>query len=347
MGSDVLDESDASGNITDEFIFFEGKRIARRNVSSGNIYYYFADHLGTARVVTNATGAVPPVDDSDFYPFGAERPILSSSGNTYKFTGKERDPESGLDNFGARYFSSQYGRFMTPDWAVRPTAVPYAMFGDPQTLNLYGYVRNNPLSKSDIDGHCYPWCTVLGGFVAGGLIGGGGEIIAEKWRGHSIDWTKVKGSAIKGAIAGAVIGLAGPQAGVAATAALGAGGNVVGGIADRTYEGKSAKEVFSPTAVTKDAASGAIGGAIGGSQAGETAGEYVAEGSAKIAAASGDQATANFYLNNASAIGVGTAKAIDLVQSTAESYHDQTSQQRPEPPRSKAECGEEAADKCR
>jgi RHS repeat-associated protein len=71
-----------------------------------------------------------------------------------EFTGKERDTESGLDMFGARYYGSGLGRFMTPDWAAKATAVPYAMFGDPQTLNLYGYVRNNPLSHVDADGHC-------------------------------------------------------------------------------------------------------------------------------------------------------------------------------------------------
>jgi RHS repeat-associated protein len=72
---------------------------------------------------------------------------------THKFTGKERDSESGLDNFGARYFASTMGRFMSPDWAARPTAVPYAVFGDPQSLNLYTYVRNDPVSRADADGH--------------------------------------------------------------------------------------------------------------------------------------------------------------------------------------------------
>ncbi len=70
-----------------------------------------------------------------------------------QFTGKERDAESGLDNFGARYFTSSMGRFMTPDWAARPTTVPYAVFGDPQSLNLYNYVRNDPVSRIDPDGH--------------------------------------------------------------------------------------------------------------------------------------------------------------------------------------------------
>lgn len=70
------------------------------------------------------------------------------------YIGKERDAESGLDYFGTRYYSSAIGRFLTPDWAAKPTAVPYGDFGDPQSLNLHSYVRNNPLSKTDPDGHC-------------------------------------------------------------------------------------------------------------------------------------------------------------------------------------------------
>jgi RHS repeat-associated protein len=156
MGSDPLDETDLAGNTNNssfnEYIFFGGQRIARRDFQN-NVNYYFADHLGTARIVANSSGVI--LDDSDFYPFGAERPILSSSGNNYKFTGKELDSESGLDEFGARYYSSAMGRFMTPDWAAKPIAVPYADFGNPQSLNLYSYVGNNPLSRADADGHEY------------------------------------------------------------------------------------------------------------------------------------------------------------------------------------------------
>jgi RHS repeat-associated protein len=68
-------------------------------------------------------------------------------------TGKERDSESGLDMFGARYYGSSLGRFMTPDWAAKPTNVPYASFGNPQSLNLYSYVSNNPCTTRDPDGH--------------------------------------------------------------------------------------------------------------------------------------------------------------------------------------------------
>jgi RHS repeat-associated protein len=67
--------------------------------------------------------------------------------------GKERDAESGNDYFGARYYGSKMGRFMSPDWSSKVSPVPYANLADPQTLNLYEYVRNNPLSLVDDDGH--------------------------------------------------------------------------------------------------------------------------------------------------------------------------------------------------
>src|SRR5258708_20174702 len=94
MGSDPLDETDLVGNTNNasfnEYIFFGGKRIAPRD-STNAVSYYFADHLGTARIVASATGTV--LDDSDFYPVGGERPTASSSGNTYKFSRKEPNPE--------------------------------------------------------------------------------------------------------------------------------------------------------------------------------------------------------------------------------------------------------------
>jgi RHS repeat-associated protein len=323
---ETLAETNLTGTINEEYVYFNGERIARIDRPNGTPHYYFSNNIGSHTMVTSATGACE--QDIDYYPYGGV--ITDHCPNVpqhFKFTGKERDSESGFDMFGARYYGSSLGRFITPDWATKATTVPYADFGDPQSLNLYGYVRNNPLSKADADGHCYPWCTVIGGAIIGGVIGGGGEIIAAKLHGQSIDWKKVEGSAVKGAVTGAAIGLAGPEAGVAATAALGAGGNVVGGVADRTIQGQSAKEVLSPTEVAKDAASGAIGGAIGGAKVGEQAGEFVANNAAKVAEASGDQASAAMFTNNASAIGTGVAKAIDVTQGAAESYHDQSNQQ--------------------
>lgn len=70
------------------------------------------------------------------------------------YTGKERDAESGLDYFEARYLNSNLGRFMTPDYADGPTTIPFANLGDPQSLNLYSYVRDDPNNGIDADGHC-------------------------------------------------------------------------------------------------------------------------------------------------------------------------------------------------
>lgn len=144
LGAQPLSETDYAGNLVDEYVSFNGARTARID-SSKNVAYYFADHLGSSRVVTDASGNI--LDDSDFYPFGVERPVSSSSGNTYKFTGYERDVESGLDYASARHFSSALGRFMSPD----PLS-GYA--GNPQSWNRYAYVQNNPLNSVDPSGMC-------------------------------------------------------------------------------------------------------------------------------------------------------------------------------------------------
>lgn len=65
-----------------------------------------------------------------------------------RLPGKERDAETGLDYFGARYYGSAIGRFTSPD---EPLADQYP--GDPQSWNLYGYVRNNPLHNIDLNGN--------------------------------------------------------------------------------------------------------------------------------------------------------------------------------------------------
>jgi RHS repeat-associated protein len=89
-------------------------------------------------------------------PLIASHPRQTTAVNRYKFTGKERDTETGLDYFGARYYASSMGRYLSPDWSEAPQPVPYADFGNPQTLNLYQYVGNNPITTFDADGHCWP-----------------------------------------------------------------------------------------------------------------------------------------------------------------------------------------------
>jgi RHS repeat-associated protein len=96
------------------------------------------------------------------FSFSISSYTLGLSGSLYDgrvgscSTGKERDTESGNDYFEARYYSSAMGRFLSPDWSAKEDPIPYAKLDDPQSLNLYAYVRNNPLSRTDPDGHQEP-----------------------------------------------------------------------------------------------------------------------------------------------------------------------------------------------
>ena len=157
-GGSILAETDSSGNWTN-YIFFAGQRLAR-NVpqahKAADIKYYITDHLHSTAMFVDKAGTTSAIqDDNDFYPWGGVVTGVgkTTSTNHYKFTAKERDTESQLDYFGARYYANATGRFMSPDWAAKPVTVPYAQFGDPQSLNLYSYVRNSPIVRIDYDGH--------------------------------------------------------------------------------------------------------------------------------------------------------------------------------------------------
>jgi RHS repeat-associated protein len=140
----VLTESSLSGTINEEYVFFNGVRIARVDRPTGAVHYYFSNQVGSHTMVTSATGVCE--QDIDYFPYGGV--IVDHCLNVpqhYKFTGKERDSESGLDNFGARYNASTMGRFMSPD----PLG---GHLVNPQSLNKYAYVLNNPLTLTDPTG---------------------------------------------------------------------------------------------------------------------------------------------------------------------------------------------------
>jgi RHS repeat-associated protein len=109
------------------------------------VEYYHLDALGSVRAVTDATGGL--IRTHDYRPFGeGENPAAGA--DAVRFTGKERDAETGLDYFGARYYASRSGRFTTVD----PVMNVEAALVDPQRWNRYAYTRNNPLALVDPDG---------------------------------------------------------------------------------------------------------------------------------------------------------------------------------------------------
>jgi RHS repeat-associated protein len=147
--------------------------------TTGTLQWVVTDALGTPRMIADQTGSLAGIKRRDYLPFGEE--ILAGVGhrqpaNGYsvsqsqqprqQFTGKERDSETGLDYFEARYYSSLQGRFTSPDeftggpdelydFADDASDNPmlYAEQGEPQSLNKYQYCFNNPLVYTDIDGH--------------------------------------------------------------------------------------------------------------------------------------------------------------------------------------------------
>ena len=115
--------------------------------AQGTVEYYHVDALGSVRAVTDQSGAV--VRRHDYFPFGEE--YLAQTGrDARRFTGQERDAETGLDSFGARAYASRSGRFTTAD----PGHVGGNVL-DPQSWNAYAYARSNPLRFVDPTGTDY------------------------------------------------------------------------------------------------------------------------------------------------------------------------------------------------
>jgi RHS repeat-associated protein len=218
----------------------------------------------------------------DYTPFGEEIPAGYAERGTewggydrvnQKFTAKERDQETGLDYFGARYMSSAQGRFTTVD----PVMATASLF-DPQSWNAYSYTLNNPLKYVDKDGHVPILAITAGvGALAGGIVGAAreyGNQIQES--GHITSsgriWTAAGGGALSGGLAGLTLGIGagtGVAAGVVETGIVTASTTVIGDFAQhRTNDalglsnsGESETELRDTLV---DAASAGLAGSVAG-----------------------------------------------------------------------------------
>jgi RHS repeat-associated protein len=172
-GELISERNEATGAVTKAY-FYKGGELLATTTNGGNYQCATADHLGSPRAWTDDSGNLIAGGRHDYCPFGEELSAgvgirsaalgYGADSTRQKFTGKQRDDETGLDYFEARYFSSVQGRFISPDEftggptelfaevaAHNPTF--YADIFDPQSLNKYAYCLNNPLIFVDPDGH--------------------------------------------------------------------------------------------------------------------------------------------------------------------------------------------------
>jgi len=157
-------------------VYAAGGLLATYDVTG--LHFHIADPVGTRRMqVGGNLGGGPyvvslgqPETVFQSLPYGdqlapvtdQEAPASADDSTPLHFTGKERDSETQNDYFGARYYASTMARFLSPDWNATAEPVPYATMGNPQSLNLFAYVGNNPLVRADADGHdAEPWSHVF------------------------------------------------------------------------------------------------------------------------------------------------------------------------------------------
>lgn len=162
---DQLAKLNASGVMLRTEVYAGGRHLVTYdNSGTPSTDFIFSDWLGNMRLVYNQAGNT--VETCQNWPFGDALNCSNGSINlpsAMHFAGKPRDAESGLDDFGARFYDAggqgayYIGRFMTPDWSASPAAVPYANLSNPQSFDLYPYSLDNPITFSDTDGHFLGW----------------------------------------------------------------------------------------------------------------------------------------------------------------------------------------------
>jgi RHS repeat-associated protein/uncharacterized repeat protein (TIGR01451 family) len=161
-------EEEIQTGVTRSHYALQGKVVAQRSSSSNQVLYLHSDHLGSVSAVTDANGLL--VNKQDFTPWGEIRGGGTGVTQTsLNFTGQRRD-STGLLYYHARYYDPNLGRFLSADSVVPGTAhtsltvtyhatsLPTAEKappspGNPQALNRFAYVLNNPLTYTDPSGH--------------------------------------------------------------------------------------------------------------------------------------------------------------------------------------------------
>jgi RHS repeat-associated protein len=142
-----------------KYYYANGQRIAMQK--EGVVYYVHSDHLGSTSLTTcgsqdgcDGTPYQGVVARQLYHPYGSPRWSQGTLPTDYTFTGQRNEAGLGLMHYGARFYSPRLGRFVSADSIVPD-------YEDPQALNRYAYVLNNPCRYTDPSGHCIPFCAPL------------------------------------------------------------------------------------------------------------------------------------------------------------------------------------------
>jgi len=130
-----------NGTVINETYYYDENILIARKDNDGKKFFYHPDHLGSTNLVTNQSGNI--VEETFYLPYGE---VLEGEGDRFQFTGKEKDSETELNYYGARYYDSELKHFTQADSVL-------AEVYDPQQLNKYGYARDNPYKYVDPSGN--------------------------------------------------------------------------------------------------------------------------------------------------------------------------------------------------
>ncbi len=177
-----------SSGVFDTVYYYDEKDLVARKDPDGKKFFYHPDHLGSTTLITNESGDV--IEEVTYEPFGK---LIESSDERFLYTGKELDRSTSLQYYGARYYSPELGRFVEPD-----SNLPNVY--DPQQLNRYSYVRNNPYKYTDPDGN---FINIAAGAGIGAAVGFGFYALTHL---DNFDLADAGKAAAVGTVAGAVGG---------------------------------------------------------------------------------------------------------------------------------------------
>ena len=141
----LLAEYDILGNCLKDYLYLGNRVIAEYQPSSGEFHYYTPDQIGSTRLVTGGTGNIEYSAAFNAYG-GVQRSWVDDFDPSVKYAGKERDEETEMDYYGARYYKHSSYRWISPD------PVSSISDYDPQTSNLYAFAGDNPISYVDVFG---------------------------------------------------------------------------------------------------------------------------------------------------------------------------------------------------